>query len=229
VTGENINVFSAPTYAANNITQPYAIDWDLKGNYSIDGYTPSPSGATFDALDQAVEISTGVIFRATTGPGSNSYQPSFDFVSTGDGQGNTILLTENLNAGPWNGSAAYQTGYNQLGFGVPIQTSGDAPVAGLFGGAANGGILNTENGYIANGTKYADFWMINRFLNYGSTGSGIGPRPSSQHSGGVNAIFCDGRGIFLSENLDKQVYLKILTSNGGAYGEYTLDSRSFSN
>jgi prepilin-type processing-associated H-X9-DG protein len=51
---------------------------------------------------------------------------------------------------------------------------------------------------------------------------GTAPRPSSQHAGGVNVVFCDGSARFLNENIDKDTYVKLLTSNGVAYGEQTL-------
>ena len=68
-----------------------------------------------------------------------------------------------------------------------------------------------------------DQWVINRLL-----GSGVGtPRPSSQHAGGVNAIMGDGSGRYLSENVDKHVYAKLLTSNGVNFGERTLNGRDY--
>ena len=53
------------------------------------------------------------------------------------------------------------------------------------------------------------------------------PRPSSNHTGGVSAIFCDGHGSFLNENIDKGVYVKLITSNGVTYGELTLNQGSY--
>ena len=39
----------------------------------------------------------------------------------------------------------------------------------------------------------------------------------------MNVIFCDGSGKFLSENMDKYTYYKLLTSNGVTYGESTVN------
>jgi prepilin-type N-terminal cleavage/methylation domain-containing protein/prepilin-type processing-associated H-X9-DG protein len=36
-------------------------------------------------------------------------------------------------------------------------------------------------------------------------------RPSSQHTGGVNVIYCDGHGAFLSQEIDWTVYKRLLT------------------
>ncbi len=38
-------------------------------------------------------------------------------------------------------------------------------------------------------------------------------RPSSNHPNGVNTIFCDGHGLFLSDRIDYYVYIMLLTTN----------------
>jgi prepilin-type processing-associated H-X9-DG protein len=156
-----------------------------------------------------------------------------DYVSTGDGQGTTLMVTENLNAGPWNGSFAtgpnpgaatgLDIGVNNFGFGISVPMSGHQPTTGVFGTAT--GYLNTETGTFS--TAVPDSCFINRYLNLANAGQGIAPRPSSQHAGGVNVMYCDGHGGFLSENVDKQVYAKLCTSNGGSYGEYTLNTQGY--
>ena len=40
-------------------------------------------------------------------------------------------------------------------------------------------------------------------------------RPSSNHPGGVNIVFADGRCKFLSDDIDYSVYCLLMTSNGG--------------
>ena len=58
-----------------------------------------------------------------------------------------------------------------------------------------------------------DLWPINR-----QTGNGDGTtrfaRPSSYHPGGINAVFCNGRTTFLSEEMDYLVYVHLLSSDG---------------
>ena len=39
-------------------------------------------------------------------------------------------------------------------------------------------------------------------------------RPASNHGGGVNVIFCDGRGQFLRDSIDYIVYQQLITTNG---------------
>ena len=201
--------------------QPYLIDWNANSNYSLDGVNLQGSNTIFDSADQAVQTATGVFCRATAAPNSNSFQPSLDYLSTGDGTGSTLMLTENLNAGPWNGSIGSQSGYgvNQLGFGLRLPVSAAYQVtSGLFTPQT----LATIAGFSDPATN-PDQWVINRNLS-----APIGtPRPSSQHSGGVNAIMGDGSGRFISETVDKNVYAKLLTSNGVNFGERTLNGRDY--
>ena len=217
-------VGAAETVAVGGpLDQPYIIDWNANSHYSLDGIYPIPSTSVFDSQDQSVQVATGVFFRATGGQGSNSFQSSLDYLSTGDGTGSTLLLTENLNAGPWNGSLGSQTDYgvNYLGFGLRLPvTSAYQVTAGLF----TPGTLATIIGGFDDPTANPDQWVINRNLGTAPLGT---PRPSSQHAGGVNAIMGDGSGRFLNEAVDKHVYAKLLTSNGVSFGERTLNGRDY--
>lgn len=209
------------TGEATALQQPYVIDWNADSNYSLDGLTITGSATSFAVLapDQAIQVATGVFFRQT-GPGTNSFQPSMDYISTGDGTSTTIMITENLNAGPWNGSTALGTGVNHLGFSIPVPTTSYVPQSGFF----NNG-LNTIGGSYSNPATNPDtVWGINRSL---SSAVGTAPRPSSQHSGGVNVMMCSGSGNFISESIDKNVYAKLLTSNGVQYAELTLNTADY--
>ena len=211
--------------AGGPFQQPFIVDWNGNSNYSLDGITPQGSVTTFDSADQAVETATGIFFRATAGLGSNSFQPSLDYLSTGDGTGSTLMLTENLNAGPWNGSLGSQAGYgvNHLGFSIRLPVSNSMQVTtGLF--TPNTLATISGSGGFTDPSANPDQWIINRNL---AAGVGTAPRPSSQHSGGVNAIMGDGSGRFINENVDKNVYAKLLTSNGVTFGERTLNGRDY--
>lgn len=198
--------------------QLYLMDWNGDGRYSIDGITPSGTPATLDAADLAIESASGVFFRP-----NNLYSPSLDALGIGDGSGSTLLISENLNAGPWNASRDSQSGYgvNQLGFGLRVPTQSHAPISGLFNGT---GSLATLSAGLTNTTTNPNVWAINHNL---STPVGSSPRPSSNHTGGVNAIFGDGHGSFINEYIDSTVYVNLLTSNGVSFGETTLDQSSY--
>lgn len=174
---------------ANNT--PASIDW-----FS----SPSPADATDIAIGQA----TGVIWP-------QGYTSSLEYVSTGDGTSTTLLLTENLQAGPW-----YDTSTRGLGFGIQMPAT-------ITSAYANAGGAGSNQLYIT-AAAAPDAWFINRNL---SAGQYTAPRPSSQHAGGVNVIMCDGAGKFLNESMDKIVFTKLMTSNGVAYGEQALDQSAF--
>jgi prepilin-type processing-associated H-X9-DG protein len=40
-------------------------------------------------------------------------------------------------------------------------------------------------------------------------------RPSSNHTGGVNVAFCDGRAQFVRQDMDYRIYCALMTPNGG--------------
>ena len=177
-----------------------------------------------DAIDQAVNLSSGIFQRdLTTFNGGivlnrGSTLMSLDYVGSGDGTTNTMMLSENLQAGNWWDSSA-----NKLGFGirVPVNVATSQPTYGSAGtnysAAPAGQPMRTEGTAFA--TTTPDPWFINRNL---AAGAGTASRPSSQHFGGVNVVFCDGSARYLNENMDKDTYVKLLTSNGVANGEQTL-------
>jgi len=181
------------------IHQPFFIDWSTAASRSPDGVS-----GTLDANDLAVEVATGVFWRPTP---TNGFQSSLDYISTGDGATTTLMLAENLNAGFWNSQLV-----NQVGFGIEIKTSTGSVNAGQVTGLAATGLS----------TQTPDYWAINR-----TKSTNYAPRPSSSHIGGVNVIMCDGSGRFISENVDKNAYIKLITSNGVTYGEQTLNNASY--
>ena len=203
--GSNDNLGSFNVQSDTGYHHPGLISWD--GNSSFG-----------DPVDQQIGLSSGVFQRDLTGfANASSTLMSLDYVGTGDGTTNTLMLSENLQAGDWWSMSA-----NQLGFGIQVPVASAAPSYPSW--------LSGSNGVTAlrmEGTALTDFaqltpdpWAINRNL---AAAVGYAPRPSSQHAGGVNVIFCDGSGRFLSENMDKHTYAKLVTSNGVTYGEKTVN------
>lgn len=166
---------------------------------------PLWAGAATAADPTAIAIgqATGVIWP-------QGYTSSLEYVSTGDGTSTTILLSENLQAGPW-----YDTSTRGLGFGIQLP----ATITNAYGNANA-----SANQLVISAASSPDNWFINRNL---SAAQYTAPRPSSQHAGGVNVIMCDGAGKFLNESMDKVVFTKLMTSNGVAYGEQALDQSTY--
>jgi hypothetical protein len=172
-------------------------------------------GKPGDDQATAVQAATGVFWQQ-----SDAFEPSLDYVSTGDGAATTLMLVENLHAGNW-----YDTDTASIGFGFPVANSNGQVSLGvgqIF--ESDQKPLNTEFNGGTLTTAKEQSWRVNADLK-GKVGTF--PRPSSNHAGGVNVIMCDGSGRFLSEHIDPHVYLKLLTANGVAHGEGDLQQSSY--
>lgn len=123
----NAGFISAEVWGAAESTtffhQPYLINWD--------GSTPGPYRSTdgmgaLSATDLQIALATGVIWRSVGEP-TPAYRSSIDYVAIGDGTTTTLLLTENLNAGPWT-----STNVSAIGFGIriPVDSTTYAPLTG---------------------------------------------------------------------------------------------------
>ncbi len=162
--------------------------------------------------DQAIAVhaATGVFWQQT-----DVFEPSLEYVMTGDGVSATLMLAENLHAGNW-----YDTDTAAIGFGFPVANSkGQVPLGAGRTFESEQKPLNTEFNHGTLTTARGQDWRINADL---KAKVGTLPRPSSNHAGGVNVIMCDGAGKFLNQNIDPHVYLKLLTSNGVTWGEGEL-------
>ncbi len=159
------------------------------------GNSVSPGGGDaphVDAIDEAINKDSGVSWIQV---GSQNFSHSMS--SMYDGVSNTLLLAENTNAGvsgTWSNPAP-----QNCTFVYPIDAAAvnqanfsDPPVpAGLNG--------------LPNAMR--------------SAGEGT-PFPSSNHPGICCVAFCDGSVKTLSNDLDRQVYLRLLTP-GGAKGRFS--------
>ncbi|MEZ6125737.1 MAG: DUF1559 domain-containing protein [Planctomycetaceae bacterium] len=156
-------------------------DWDE------DGDSPGGSVAPFhDPEDEEITRSSGVSWVQVK---SDNMSQSVSAVY--DGLSNTLLLTENLNAGvagTWsNPSPANCTFvYPVDGASVNRTTYPDPPqIAGISG--------------LPNAMRFS--------------GEGT-PFPSSNHFGVINVVLCDGSTRSISDSIDRTVYVQLLTPAG---------------
>lgn len=165
-----------------------------------------------------VKFATGVFWRG----GTSVPRMSLDFISAADGMTQTLMLSENLQAGEW---ANRDTG--SLGFGInmagllPKTTTTSSPSALASASSADDLILPA--GYnLVNGTTDSRIGA-----NLGANAKSAW-RPSSNHpSGAVNVIFCDGSGKSLTPQMDSGVYARLLTPAGLRYGQAVVDGTSY--
>ncbi len=122
-----------------------------------------------------------------------------------DGTQHTLLLSDNLQAGPWLTPISPPTDPPTVATTIPLE-----PEAGLgmvwhidpTGDPAVLPVPSDGSGWQINDDKEADIVDIDH------------ARPSSNHTGGVNVIFCDGHTQFLSEDIDYDVYARLMTTDG---------------
>ncbi|WP_417391805.1 DUF1559 domain-containing protein [Gimesia sp.] len=172
------------------------------------GHHPAGDGgldgdpATTD--DIPVKFASGVFWRPFTS------RMSLDFISEGDGMLQTLMLSENLQAGNWSDQ---DTG--SLGFGIDLQ--------GVYPKGST--TLKLPAGFdLKNATTATD----SRIGSHMKAKKGTAWRPSSNHpSGAVNVIFCDGSGKSLSPEIDPLLYARLLTPAGQRYEQAVVEEGSF--
>lgn len=199
---------------------------------------PGPATATVNDFEK-IQSSTGVFFREANN-GRAPKKISLDFISRGDGQSNTVMLSENLNArayvdeddgGGWSSMKTGDIAFILAGAEASVNTF--ARIAGAtrdgigfpVGFPANA--LALQSGAIGftlqTGSTAAS--RINGNLN-GAT-DGRSPRPSSLHPGICIFAFCDGHVKGVNQSIDDSVYANLLSSNGGDYNQPILSSSDF--
>ena len=166
-------------------------------DHSLEVYTSANPG-----WSEQVTQSTGIFFRSNLG--RNRLMPQFF-----DGRAQTILFTENLQAG------RYDSRYTgDLGFGVdctypPVPDGPPAPDILALGTMLFCSSDSTINAKVDQAIP------------------GECPRPSSHHAQGVNVAFADGGGRFLSEDINDVVYFRLVSSSGSRYGQRLVSDSSF--
>lgn len=121
------------------------------------------------------------------------------YIGKNDGGANTILLSENVNAVTW---VTLEEGLH--GFVWTLQdkwlAEGQQP----------------ESGRQYQINKGKDRFLDEQVMDMANSGDVDKlvslARPSSNHSGGVNAVFCDGHGQYISEEVDALVYAQLMTT-----------------
>ena len=163
-----------------------SVDWDGDGFASPD--------------DREKTVATGVFWPDRDG---DTFRSNLDGISSGDGQSNTILFAESVNAGKWNSAKtldiAFVVGLDRIRFANPGSDSACLKIDG-----ADPGPFGVAGGNIPRHT----------------------PSPSSHHQGTSIYGFADGGTRQISNQIDPLIYLKLMTPNGQRYGE-TLDGLDY--
>ena len=157
------------------------------------------NGAIGDDEDDEILYRTGVFWpNFANGP----FQPICKNRCTNvgkiyDGSSNTVMLTENINAGQTNWA---NPSLNNCGFMWPVGGGASAPSdtdkasASLFANTPTGQLPDTEP-----------------YINEKKAGPEGAPFPNSNHPGICVFSMCDGAARAISENIDEYVYTQLIT------------------
>jgi prepilin-type N-terminal cleavage/methylation domain-containing protein len=190
-----------------------------------------------NSLDIPLARSTGVFWRnngvpAITGSDGGSLM-TLDYISDADGQGNTYLISENLQAGKWldptTNTAGTSTG--AVGFGIYVTaTASAAPLNTIMDTTT--ATPTTRLDLVALGTLQTSLTTTTYSCipqKFPSNAIGGAPRPSSNHAGIFNMAFCDGKASQLNVNINLRVYCSQITPNGQRNGQLASDDYEGSN
>lgn len=144
-----------------------------------------------------------------------------------DGSSNTVLLAENVlggyaNPNPYTNNQPMNWAAPHPNF-VAFMTSDNICGGSNHSNPGNGDCFgdNTLDSIAMSGTDGAAWMEANlpgsvEKINFGANLSDEGsfPFPYSRHPGGVNVVFCDGSGHFISDNINGAVWAKAVTPNG---------------
>ena len=117
-----------------------------------------------------------------------------------DGSANTLMLSENINAGQTNWA---NPSINSCGFMFPV--NGGASAATDTGKAS---MLMLQNASLGQQTGTTPF------INQKKSGPEGAPFPNSNHPGVAVFSLCDGSARTISESVDKHVYTQLITPDG---------------
>jgi prepilin-type N-terminal cleavage/methylation domain-containing protein/prepilin-type processing-associated H-X9-DG protein len=183
--------------------------------HNASNYQSWPTSLTGPAQAQfcrQVNRATGVFWLADVNDG---WKSSLDSIVNGDGSGQTIMFSENLNANGINTTAAAgQWSAMNNGF-----------VIGL-GSLGLPGSMPANPTLVLAATAPTTPFLFKINNNKGSL-VGNSPIPSALHPGGVNVGWADGHVGFLSADISSLVYASLLTPSGIRYGQSPISEGSF--
>ncbi len=188
--------FASDTVGASATTQSRGhtffdadFDWDSDGTAS-------------DPEDEEITFRTGV-FWAHLGNGNFKNICDHKCFSPGkiyDGSSNTMMLSENINAGITNWA---NPSVNSCGFVYPLN-----------GGASGATDTNRASASLLGNTPTGVKTGTEPYPNQKKAGPEGAPFPSSNHPGIVTMSMCDGSARTVSENVDERVYTQLMTPDG---------------
>lgn len=235
-----ITVFTCPD-DQTNFGQPGGLSYVVNGGYARSGvWGTNESGGVHDwnnvnwndgeasadtELARRISQATGVFWRDVQGVPSAI---TMDYISNNDGMTQTLMLSENFDAGPWNSNLT-----GRLAFCLDVGTTDGVP-ATVESNTTRGMGMDSMNPNRALSTVEDIAGLPGSYsagrsqISAPSSGRGATWRPSSNHVGGnVQVVFCDGHASSLNANMNQAVYARLMTPAGVRYGQNVLDNDNF--
>ncbi len=185
----------ALSFAVNcGISDERATDVPAYVGVAPNAYRESAWGLFFDRDDTGSSAPYGL-------PGTRMVQISLDQI--GDGAQQTIMLSENSQAGNW-GSELILSPPTQL-----VVKQGDVGVVWW----SNKGGFPWDSLFTPPVPPAASQDDDTAAMVWANTGSRYQARPSSFHSGGVNVVFADGHSDFISDGVQYDIFRDQMISN----------------
>lgn len=182
------------------------IDWNADGtNINL------PGSPDVDPADADAHRDTGVFwpdFGAVSNSPRERQRNSHSVDGIYDGGGQTILLSENVNAGA-SGSWADPL-WTNVGFVYMVDTT--TPVANPASSTANS--FRYPQPGINTTTLKADNLPNRLKAGPEANSNPLAAAPNSNHTGGVNVGYADGSVGFISDTIDTGVYARMISAGG---------------
>ena len=199
----------------NNTFTAFTIDWN------DNGVCPKCASPQNDGGDSRLASAGGVFFAPVARMTS---LVTLKFIERGDGQTNTLMLSENLQAGEWDVPAAiHDVAFTLRVVNNNILSSPNGSPVAIADPAENsigqsaGTPLRARQLRVAHPEPDFGDSFIN--IDKDTMAEGHAPRPSSNHRGLVNVAFCDGHADNLSEKIDQRVYASLMSPDGQQQGQ----------
>ncbi len=194
-------------------TTPAGIPWGANASHDPDNYLDDTNSWGPSAVLDAT------VFHRRSG----NRRMTLDRISQRDGQSNTMMFSENTNAGAAAGGNFGSNNTRAIAYGARCDMNRgtwDLPDLGTTGWE-NDSTLTPE--FTAPGVQAAI--LTDSQPNSLTTNSQLAAR--SNHVSHVNVSFCDGRATSINDSINLWVYAQLLTSGGTKHGNGAVDSRAY--
>lgn len=220
VDANNFQIAGGLSYVLNCGYTTDAIYATLGAGWGHHAYSIDYDGTVAIAPDAQVAHAAGVFLPdpALSGSGVDTFRPSIDYISNGDGTSNTILFAENTAGKDWHKPA----GLADVGFVVPV-VGGTPDITVPYAtppGARSALTLIDERLDTAEALEALP--GRNKIAPRGGAA-----RPNGDHQGVTIYGMADGGVKQINDGIDQGVYARLVSPNGQQFGQGVIGDESY--